>query len=92
MTYVLETYPPSTHPKLYPKPIEFYEKAQRNYRISNQFILVAGLILIAMLLGKPRSGEWDSNIVFTYFMVQFIPLMRLELWSVKYSGNYTFTV
>ena len=84
MRYVVETYPPSTHPKLYPQPIEFYEKAQRNYGITNQFILVAGLMLIAILLATPRSGEWDSNIVFTYFMVQFIPLMRLELRSFKY--------
>ena len=26
MRYVLDTYPPSTHPRLYPRPIEHYEK------------------------------------------------------------------
>ena len=31
MRYVFETYPPSTYPKLYPKPVEYYKKAQRNY-------------------------------------------------------------
>ena len=36
MRYVRKTYPPSQYPKLYTKPIEYYEKEQRNYQITNQ--------------------------------------------------------
>ncbi len=84
MRYVINTYPPSTYPKLYPKPIEFYEKALRNYRLVNQLLLVAGLLLLALLIGYPRSGEWDGPIVFTCFIFQFLPVMRLDLSSLKH--------
>ncbi len=83
MRYVFETYPPSTYPKLYPKPIEYYTKAQRNYRIINLFILLAGLLILEVLLGISRSGEWDHAIASWYFFVQLFPMMLLELSSLK---------
>ena len=83
MRYVFETYPPSTYPKLYPKPIEYYTKAQRNYRIVNLFVLLAGLLILAVLLGISRSGEWDHAIASWYFIVQLFPMMLLELSSLK---------
>ncbi|MCG8607739.1 hypothetical protein MJD09_22490 [bacterium] len=82
--YVVEKYPPSKYPKLYPKPIEYYEKARRYYKNINSFILLAGLLLLAMLVSESRSGEWDGAIVNTYFMVQFFPMMLMEIWSFKY--------
>ena len=82
--YVFETYPPSEFPKLYPKPIEYYEKARRNYRHMNVCILLAGMLLMAVLLGYSRSGEWDGAIVNTYFMVQFFPMMLIFIGSLKY--------
>jgi hypothetical protein len=84
MRYVIKTYPPLTYPKLYPNPIEFYEQAQRNYRLANQLLLVAGLLLLALLIGYPHSGEWDGPIVLTCFMFQFLPVLRLDLSSLKY--------
>ena len=83
MRYVFETYPPSTYPKRYPKPIEYYKKAQRTSRIMNHIILLAGMILIAMLLAISRSGEWDHVIAQWYFLVQFFPVMLLDLSSLK---------
>lgn len=81
--YVLETYPPSEYPKLYPEPIEFYEKARRNYRNLNIGILLAGLLLLAVLMGE--VGSWDiGNMVFVFFMVQFVPVMLIEIRSFKY--------
>ena len=85
MRYVFETYPPSTYPKLYPKPIDHYEKSQRNYRMMNRFTLLAGLIILAVLLGYSRSGEWDHVIALWYFFVQFFPVMLLDLSSFKES-------
>ena len=85
MKHVFETYPPSTYPKLYPRPIEYYEKAGRNYRIMNWFILLAGLLILAVLLGYSRSGKWDHAIAMSYFLVQFLPVMLLDLSSLKES-------
>ncbi|MFC1556210.1 hypothetical protein ACFL67_03920 [candidate division KSB1 bacterium] len=82
--YVFETYPPSTYPKLYPKPIEYYENARHNYRNLNLLILLAGLLLLAVLLVYPRSGEWDRAIVTWYFMAQFFPILLVEIKSFKY--------
>ncbi|MCP4724096.1 MAG: hypothetical protein GY863_03620 [bacterium] len=83
--YVFEKYPPSGYPRLYPKPFEYYEKARRNYKYMNLFILIAGLSLMAVMLGYPRSGEWDvGTIVFAYFMLQVFPLMLIEMRSFKY--------
>jgi hypothetical protein len=84
MRYVFDTYPPSTYPKLYPKPIEYYEKKQRNYRTLNQFILLAGLILIG--IGISRSGEWDHAIAtwcILVFLVQVFPVLLLDISSIK---------
>ena len=50
ISYVLATYPPSQYPKLYPEPIEYYEKARRNYRNLNVSVLLVGLSLLAVLL------------------------------------------
>ena len=85
MRYVFETYSPSTYPKLYPKPIEYYKKSQRNYRIINLSILLAGLLILAVLLGYSRSGKWDHVIAGWYFMVQFVPVMLLDLSELKES-------
>lgn len=82
--YVFETYPPSEFPKLYPESIEYYDKARRNYKNMNLFILLAGLLLMAVLLGYSRSGEWDKAIVNTYYMVQLFPMMLVEIGSFKY--------
>ena len=48
MSHVFETYPPSTHPKLYPRPMEYYERARRRYRMMNRLILLAGLLILAV--------------------------------------------
>ena len=71
--HVFETYPPSKYPKLYPKPIEYYEKARRNYKNTNLFILLAGLLLLGVLLGYSRSGKWDHVIATWYYLAQVFP-------------------
>ena len=43
-----------------------------------------GLGLILWFYVTPRTGEWDQAIVFWYFMIQFLPILGLELWSMKY--------
>ena len=77
--YVLETYPPSGYSKLYPKPIEYYEKAPRNFKTINSCILLLGLLLMAVMFVYSKGGAWD--IAFPYFMIQFIPMLLLEIGS-----------
>ncbi len=83
MTFVFETYPPETHPKLYPRPMEHYGSARRTYRILNLVVLVAGLLLLAVLLGYPRSGEWDHVIAMWYFLAQMVPVVLLDVSALR---------
>lgn len=84
--FVLETYPPSEYPKLYPKPIEVYQTGQRIYRIINQVILVGGFILMfaAGLWDYSSDGRVSDLLPFFYFMVQMAPVMLVELSEFAY--------
>ena len=96
--YVLQNFPPSTHPKLYPQPTEYYERSLRNFSRLNLVIVVAGLLIIAgLLLGTlsgewdgmivtpwSASGEWDAAIVIPFFLVQVFASVSIELWSRKH--------
>ena len=83
MKYVFETYPPSAYPKLYPKPIEFYERGQRNYRNINLYILSAGFVILALLVANPHDGDVHNAIAMGYFIAQMFPVLLLDLGSLK---------
>ena len=84
--YVLQNYPPSTHPRLYTQPVEYYERRLRNFARVNLAIVVAGLmIIVGLILGTlggewdgaivtpwSASGEWDAAIVTPFFVVQIV--------------------
>ena len=96
--YVLQNFPPSTHPKLYPQPIQYYERKLRNFARLNLVIVVAGLlIIVGLILGKlggewggtivtpwSASGEWDAAIVIPFFLVQVCASVYLELSGLKH--------
>jgi MFS family permease len=81
---IFGNYPPSEFPKLYPESIEKYKKAAKRYQVINHLIIGLGLGLILWFYVTPRTGEWDQAIVFWYFMIQFLPNLGLELWTMKY--------
>jgi hypothetical protein len=83
MKSFFELYPPSSHPKLYPRPVEQYEKGHRRYTLINRVIVVAGILLIAALTQIERSGKWDHVIVTWFYFLQLFPLMLLDLRSLK---------
>lgn len=83
MKYVFETYPPSAYPKLYPKPIELYERGQRNYRNINLFILIAGFVILALLVAIPHDVDVHNAIAMGYFFAQMFPVVLLDLGSLK---------
>lgn len=84
--YVLQNFPPSTHPKLYPYPPEHFERWLRHIARVNLAVVVAGLaIVVGLILGTlggewdgaivtpwSASGEWDAAIVIPFFLVQLI--------------------
>ena len=81
---IFRNYPPNEFPKLYPESIDKYKKLARGYQFMNHLIMVLGFGLIVWFYVTPRTGEWDQFIIFWYFMIQFLPNLGIELWSVKY--------
>ncbi len=80
MRYVIEHYPPSKYPKLYPQDVELYHKYHRNYLRVNNLLLFAGIaiLLVLILLQVDVVQEKFSLLPWAYFMLQFIPLLVLE--------------
>ena len=81
---IFKNYPPDEFPKLYPESIDKYKKSVKRYQVMNHLIMVLGFSLILWFYVTPRTGKWDQAIVFWYFMIQFIPNLGIELWSMKY--------
>jgi len=84
--YVLEKYPPSSHPRLYGSPLEAAERALQIYRGMNFVVLALGLALLAFgtfFLPLEQLREWQEatdfasyETIFTaYMMLQFAPLL-----------------
>lgn len=78
MRYVVQTYPRTEYPRLYPVSLDRVEAAQRSYRNLNGFALATGLALVAaglLIPGEDMLG-WDTLSVMTlYLMLQLSPLL-----------------
>ncbi len=94
MRYVTENFPPSKYPKLYPKLTKKYTAAYADeavragpdkYRRINLFILLVGLILIAVALitGFSLQGKGEDIILVFYTALQFSPIILLEISDYK---------
>ena len=84
MKYVLDTYPPASYPKLYSKPVEYYQIGQWKFKMVNRFIVLLGFaIILATLFVVDHLSFADDGFVpqawpAVYGMIQFLPLMALE--------------
>lgn len=79
--YIVETYPPSSHPKLYPVSVDAVHRTLRAYRAWNLFNLAVGLALVASGFLIPRAEllGWDSqSVVLLYFLLQNTPLLLVS--------------
>jgi len=81
-SFVLETYPPSKYPKLYPNSPEAYKAGSRSFKYLFNFILLLGLLLSVLLLTTVPSTSWDDMVAF-YFMLQLVPIFYLEISAYK---------
>jgi len=85
MRYVLETYPPSKYPKLYPQPLEYYKMGQWGFKWVTRGILVLGfVILYAVIFLVDHSSFADDGYISEFWpalygVIQFAPLLVLEL-------------
>ncbi len=84
MRHVLETYPPETYPKLYPRPIEQYKMARLAFKYVSRFIFLLGfLVLFAVMFWVDHSSFADHGFISSawpaaYGLIQFLPLMAVE--------------
>ena len=82
---MVEKYPPSSYPKLYPVSIEKIERGQRNYRNMNAVIFIAGilLVIVGILTNYDVASNWDGLITL-FFIIQFSPMLISEMLGFKY--------
>lgn len=78
MSFVFETYPPSTHPLLYSKPFDEYVRMQQRYRLANRVIAGIGFLVLAASMFVPRGRELMNAMAFLFFLVQVLPLVWIE--------------
>ena len=87
MRRVTELYPPSTHPKLYPRPVEYYKIGQSIYRFVNRAILALGVvILLSLLFLVDHSTFADDGYISeawpaAYAMIQLLPILAVEMFE-----------
>jgi hypothetical protein len=85
MNQVLETYPPSKYPRLYPKSIEYYKMGILGFKIITRSIFALGLLIaFLMIMVVDHSSFADDGFISEawpafYGMLQFLPLLLLEL-------------
>lgn len=81
MRYVVNHYPPSEYPKLYPQDLGCYKKSHRRYQLCNHFLLLIGVLIIAAdaWWSHTYGGGVDNAFPVLFGMIQFIPMMWLEL-------------
>lgn len=83
LSNIRKNYPPGEYPKLYPQEPAHYERSSRNFlRISN-LLLVAGIALLYWFMTSVRDTSWDRAIVSWYFVFQALPILFLDLKSLK---------
>jgi len=84
---LLEKFPPSDYPKLYPQPVARVTKGQSIFKVLNLIILIIGLALL-FIYGL-LSGGYDDNqkhaegLPLFYGMLQFLPFILMEISGFK---------
>ena len=73
MSFVFETYPPATHPLLYPKPLAHYIARRKSYVIANYVIAGVGFSALVVSMLEPRGRAILNGLA-----VQISPLIWIE--------------
>jgi len=84
MKSVLEKYPPSQYPKLYPRPIEYYKKGQWGFELVSRLILLLGFVILFLIIFVVDHASFADDGYISeawpaaYGLIQFLPIMLLE--------------
>ena len=87
---LIESYPPSAYPKLYPEPLPKIERMLAIYRNLNVGFLLLGLGLLAVAWVSDyriaaRYGAYPTMVAHgVYSMLQLSPAIVLSLWGLTY--------
>ncbi len=84
--FVIKNHPPQEYPKLYPESLDKVQRVQQIYKFLNYIILAIGIWLLvdlAMLSSADNHDNFNEGIPLMYGMVQFIPMMMLEVLGYK---------
>ena len=85
---LLRDYPPSTHPRLYPKPVEYYRIGRAAFHWGNRLILLFGFVVLFGVITLDGGTAADDGYISeawpaAYGILQFLPLMALELFGYR---------
>lgn len=87
MRLIIELHPEAKYPKLYPVSIDVLETWMKRYLGINYLILCFGLFIVAygaFTGAEEMLGINNLAVVFSYFMLQYMPMLMLEFSSFKY--------
>lgn len=89
MKSVLESYPPSEYPRLYPSSVGFYSMRHSVFKMANRFIFILGFILLFLIMfvidhaGFAEDGYISEAFPAVYGMIQFVPLVFLDFLGFR---------
>lgn len=88
ISYVLDRYPASQYPKLYPSEAgeEKARKGLKNYKLITRSTLILGFILLAWATfdGMVVRGEIKDSMVVLFAMLQMMPFILIEMSELKH--------
>lgn len=83
--FILQHYPSSSHPKLYPKGSRFFSRNMELFRWINVFNFVFGWAILYMIYTGEWVGEKGVNplLPWGYFMLQMLPGQLMEYFGMR---------
>ena len=81
--FVFETCPPATHPRLYPKSLDYYESKRKAYMAANFVIAAVGVAAFGGLLYGTWETDLGNTLAFVFFMIQIAPLLWLDISAMR---------
>lgn len=85
---LLATCPPTTHAKLYPKPVEYYRIGRAVFKWANRLVFLLGFVVLYGVYTLDHGTLADDGYISeawpaAYGVIQFLPLMALELLGFR---------
>lgn len=83
--YVLQHYPSSTHPKLYPKGSDYFSRIMQWFLWINSTNFVVGWVIMYFIYTGQWVGEKGVNpmLPWGYFMLQMLPSQMMEFFGMR---------